>query len=234
MSTQSLVNRILLVTAIVATISCSDSAPPAPLAPTGLEPASAAGAPNDVSGAVVRTAAVISERADVLRQGGAGVYAPDGAMVVRQPEGLRLSMRMPTPEPGSYVYPPNPPGIVPGHPEVFTLWAFIFNYPALCDGPCDGNDIGANAAAKGSVYNVGGHVASGNALTIAGRVGIGDPAMAPAGITPTPLVNPSEAEIHLAITSHGRLDPTKLPGEFRVPTGSPACGCWWLAIFPAP
>lgn len=38
---------------------------------------------------------------------------------------------MPTPQPGTYVYPPNPPGIVPGHPEVFTHWPFAFN---LIDG----------------------------------------------------------------------------------------------------
>ena len=36
---------------------------------------------------------------------------------------------------------------------------------------------------------------------------------------------------HLAVTSHGRLDPATLPGEFRRPTVSGACGCWWVAIF---
>lgn len=164
-----------------------------------------------------------------MNQGGSGVYAADGATLLRQPNGLRMSMTVPTPQPGTYIY---PPGIVPGHPEVFTLWAFIFNFPELCDGPCDGNDLGDGAAAKGSVYNVGGHVASGNSLTITGRTGVGEPALAPPGIVPTPLVNPAGAEIHLALTSHGELDPTTLPGEFRTPTGSPACGCWWVAIFP--
>ena len=168
------------------------------------------------------------ETEDVLNQGGVGVYAADGASVVRQPNGLRVSMTVPTPESGSYVY---PDGTVAGHPEVFTLWAFIFNFPDLCDGPCDGNDLGADAPAKGSVYNMGGHVASGASLTIAGRVGVDEPALAPPGITPTPLVNPDGAEIHAALTSHGALDPSTLPGEFRRPTGSPLCGCWWVAIF---
>lgn len=168
------------------------------------------------------------ERADVMNQGGVGVYAEDGAMVVRQKKGLRVSMTVPTPEPGTYVY---PAGTEAGHPEVFTLWAFIFNFPELCDGPCDGNDLGADAPAKGSVYNVGGHVVSGNFLTITDRVGVGEPAVAPPPLTPTPLVNPSGAEIHLALTSHGVLDPSTLPGEFRRPTGSPACACWWVAIF---
>lgn len=235
MSILNSVNRTLVVATILGTVSCSEPTPRSPLAPGAVETAAAAGSPNADPASVTPAALGMSpERADVMNQGGAGIYAAAGALVVRQPKGLRLSMTMPTPEPGSYVYPPNPPGIVPGHPEVFTLWAFIFNYPALCDGPCDGNDIGANAAAKGSVYNVGGHVASGESLTIAGRIGIGEPAVAPAGITPTPLVNPSGAEIHLAITSHGMLDPARLPTEFHVPTGSPACGCWWVAIVPAP
>ncbi len=168
------------------------------------------------------------ERADVMNQAGDGVYMVDGAMVVRQRKGLRLGMRVPTPEPGTYVY---PAGTHPGHPEVFTLWAFIFNFPELCDGPCDGNDLGADADAKGSVYGVGGHVASGNFLNITGRVGVGEPALAPPGVTPTPLENPGGALIHLALTSHGELDPSTLPTEFRIPTGSPTCGCWWVAVF---
>lgn len=172
------------------------------------------------------------EYADVMNQGEMGVYSGNGAHIVRQPKGLQASISMPTPQPNSYVYPPNPPGIVPGHPEVFTLWIFAFNHPELCtDGVCSGDDIGAGADAKGSVYNGGGHVASGASLTIAGRVAVGQPALAPPGVEPTPLTNPAGAEIHLAITSHGALDSSKLPNEFRTPTGSAACGCWWVAIF---
>jgi hypothetical protein len=172
------------------------------------------------------------EYADVMVQGGMAVYAKNGAHIVRQPKGLRASVTMPTPEPGTYVYPPNPPGIVPGHPEVFTLWIFAFNHPELCtDGVCDGDDLGAGADAKGSVYNGGGHVVSGKKMTISGRVAVGQDALAPAGVEPTPLTNPAGAEIHLAVTSHGGLDPSKLPNEFRSATGSGACGCWWVALF---
>lgn len=169
------------------------------------------------------------ERADVMVQGGGGVYAPDGAMVVRQTNGLRISMTVPTPEAGSYTYAPGFEEV--GPPEVFTLWAFVFNFPDLCDGPCNGNDVGEEAAAKGSVYSIGGHVAAGNSLTISGRVGVGEPARAPPGRTPTPLVNPVGAEIHVALAPHGALDPATLPVEFRRPAGSPACGCWWVAFF---
>ena len=170
--------------------------------------------------------------ADVMNQNGVGVYAPNGAHIVRQPNGIRASIKMPTPEPGQYVYPPNPPGIVPGHPEVFTLWMFAFNHPELCsDGICDGNDLGEGAPAKGSVYNVAGHVASGRFMNLSGQIGIGQAALAPPGVVPTPLTNSEGAEIHLAVTTHGALDPSTLPGEFRTPTGSPACGCWWVAVF---
>lgn len=62
----------------------------------------------------------------------AEIFKVDGRRVA---QGLRMSVTMPTPEPGTYIYPPNPPGIVAGHPEVFTLWAFIFNFPELCVGP---------------------------------------------------------------------------------------------------
>ena len=172
------------------------------------------------------------EYEDVMDQGHAGVYQEDGAHLVRQTNGLRTSVSMPTPVPGEYLYPPNPPGIVAGHPEVFTLWVFAFNHPELCtDGICNGDDLGAGAAAKGSVYNAGGHVASGRFMTIAGRVAVGQPALAPPGVEPTPLTNPEGAEVHLAVTSHGALDASTLPGEFRSPTGSGACGCWWVAIF---
>lgn len=201
--------------AAVVVVAACDATPTE--APVSLEPAAAEA-----------MAPLPLETADVMNQGGMGVYAPDGARVVRQKDGLRVSVRVPTPEPGTYVY---PAGIEAGHPEVFTLWAFIFNHPELCVGPCDGDDIGAGAAAKGSVYGVAGHVASGGWIQLTGRVGIGEPAGAPPGIEPTPLVNPQGAVIHLAMTSHGALDPATLPEEFRIPTGSPACGCWWTADF---
>lgn len=169
------------------------------------------------------------ERADVLDQGGGAVYAPGGARLVRQPNGLAVSLTMPTPESGSYLY---PDGTTPGHPEVFTLWMFVFNHPENCDVPfeCGPGDM-TNPDVKFGVYNPAGHVSGGGALTLAGRVGVGHEAAAPPGITPHNLSNPGGAEVHLAVTSHGGLDPATLPNEFRIPTGSGACGCWWLALF---
>jgi hypothetical protein len=167
------------------------------------------------------------ETADVMDQGAAGVVAADGASIVRQPDGIRVSLTMPAPVAGAYLY---PDGVTSGSPEVFTMWAFVFNYPEHCSAPCGGDDTN-NPDVEFGVYNVAGHVNAGQSLTMSGRFAVGAPAGAPPGVTPHPLSNPAGAEIHVAITSHGGLDPATLPGEFRRPTGSPACGCWWVAIF---
>ena len=179
-----------------------------------------------LAGSVSATAAG-PERADVWDQGGATVYAPDGARLVRQPNGIAVSVSMPTPTPGEYLY---PVGTEPGHPEVFTLWVFVFNYPENCSGSCGPDDM-TNPAVEFGVYNPTGRVAAGSSMTLAGRAGVGEPAGAPPGIVPHDLSNPAGAEVHVAVTSHGQLDPATLPGEFRRPTGSGACGCWWVAIF---
>jgi hypothetical protein len=199
-------------------MACSDQ----PVAPTVLPEALTV-----PSGAqrILANSSGTPEQADVLNQGGAGVYAPGGAMVVRQPNGLRLSVTMPTPAPGTYVYAPGRTDV--GHPEVFTLWAFVFNYPENCTGPCDGDDLGAGTAAKGAVYNVAGHPGSGSSLTLAGHIRVGEAPFAPIFAS---LESPGTAEIHLAVAPHGALDASRLPGDFRMPTGSPACGCWWVAV----
>lgn len=172
-------------------------------------------------------AAAQPERADVWDQGGLTVLAQDGAQLVRQQNGISMSFAMPAPEPGSYLY---PVGTEMGHPEVFTLWAFVFNYPENCVGGCGGDDM-SNPAVGFGAYNPGGHVNSGAVLNLAGRVGVGDPAGGPPGSAVTDLSNPMGAEVHLAVTSHGGLDPSTLPDEFRIPTGNGGCGCWWVAIF---
>ncbi|MGI9608584.1 MAG: hypothetical protein ACR2P0_20815 [Acidimicrobiales bacterium] len=171
--------------------------------------------------------AAAPETADVMDQNGIDVFAADGASLVRQPNGARISVRIPAPVPGQYVY---PMGVTPGSPEVFTLWAFVFNHPEHCSFPCGGDDTN-NPDVEFGVYNVTGHVNAGQWLTMSGRFGVGDPAGAPPGVTPHPLSNPGGAEFHVAITSHGELDPATLPGEFSIPTGNPGCGCWWVAIF---
>jgi hypothetical protein len=167
------------------------------------------------------------ETADVLDQGEGAVYAAEGAQLVRQANGIAVSVKMPTPEPGSYLYPES---TTQGHPEVFTLWMFVFNHPEHCTDPCGPDDM-TNPDVEFGVYNPAGHVNAGGTLNLSGRVGVGDTAGAPPGITPHDLSNPAGAQVHLAVTSHGGLDPATLPNEFRIPTGSGACGCWWIARF---
>lgn len=176
----------------------------------------------------VAASAQAPESADVMHQGGVGVLAPDGAQLVRQANGVHVSVQMPTPMPGTYQY---ADGIMPGHPEVFTLWMFVFNHPEHCAGDLCGPADTTNPAVEFGVYNVAGHAVAGSRLTLSGRVGVGEPAGGPPNVDPFPLSNPAGAEVHLAVTSHGGLDPATLPGEFRRPTGSPMCDCWWVALF---
>lgn len=208
----SVVPMTLAVTAFLVTAGCSDTARTPPLAPSSH---------GSTSGASLASSSGGLEYADVSIQGGGGVYAANGATLARQPSGLHASVSMPTPEPGTYNY---PAGRTPGHPEVFTLWIFVFNYPDLCSAPCSADDLG-DTPAKGGAYNGGGHFASGEHLTIAGRIGIGE--------TPfrgSPLELPGTAEVHLAVAPHGAVDPSQLPEEFRLPTGP--MSLWWVAIFP--
>jgi hypothetical protein len=88
-----------------------------------------------------------------------------------------------------------------------------------------------NPAVAVSVYNFAGHVkGTGGYMTLSGHINVGqEPFAAPFPVYP--LSNPEGAEVHIAIAPHGQLDPSTLPEELRLPTGSPACDCWWVAIF---
>jgi hypothetical protein len=167
---------------------------------------------------------------DVRGQGSGGpVVAEEGAMLQRSDNGLSAKLTMPTPEPGTYNYPPAQtvpfpfPAAVPGHPEAYSLWVFVFNYPALCSQPCDSNDLGVTGA-RGGAFNAAGHVVGGSTLQLAGHVSTNS--------TPfggSKLLEPRTAEVHLAVAPHGALDPTLLPDQITKPIGNPSF--WWSAIF---
>jgi hypothetical protein len=169
------------------------------------------------------------QEADVVGQGPAGpVVSEEGARLTRTRSRLRAKLAMPTPEPGSYVYPgPNawhPNGTAPGFPEVYTLWVFVFNYPDLCSAPCDGNDIAVTAPAHGGAFGVDGIIAYTSNLRLAGKV--------TRDTTPfvgSPLLEPLTAEVHLAVAPHGKVDPSNLQNQLTRPVGSPPI--WWLAFF---
>lgn len=170
------------------------------------------------------------ETADVVGQGAGGpVVSPEGAKLIRVKNGITISLSMPTPEPGSYNYPPPSrfqSSVLMGHPEVFTGWAFIFNFPDLCSFPCNSDDIGADKPAKGGVYNFSGHVSGGGNLQMSGHISVGQ---TPFGAAHAALENPGGAEVHVAIAPHGTLQPQLLPDQIQTPIGSGPF--WWLAFF---
>jgi hypothetical protein len=183
----------------------------------------------------------VKQTANVVGQGPAGpLVSENGATVIRTRNGISIALTMPTPVPGSYNYPPPNPfqtvAPVPGTPEVFTGWAFIFNQPENCAVPnqCVPPPPGGPAPndftrARGGVYNFSGHaVSGGGTLNLVGHISVGDPQFG----GPFGLENPAGADIHVAVAPHGVLVPELLPDQLRTPVGSPAF--WWLALFSAP
>jgi hypothetical protein len=176
-----------------------------------------------------------SQTMDVRGQGmGGPVVAENGATIQRSESGITAHLSMPTPEPGTYMYPPAQtapiefPAAVPGHPEAYSLWMFVFNYPALCSPPmCDSNDVGPTTPARGGAFNAAGHVVGGPNLTLDGRVSLNS-----APFRGSELLEPLTAEVHLAVAPHGQVDPALLPDQIKKPIGSPPF--WWIAAFQPP
>jgi hypothetical protein len=169
----------------------------------------------------------LKETQDVIGQGPAGqVVSEAGATIIRTPNSITATLTMPTPAPGTYIYPEGnmfQPTVTMGFPEVFTGWIFIFNDPAACDGPCDGGDL-SNPAARGGVYNFAGHAVGGSTLNFAGNIELGE-----STFLGFPLDDPENADVHLAVAPHGMLQPDLLPTQITTPIGTPAH--WWLALF---
>lgn len=178
------------------------------------------------------------ESTDVFGQGISGpVVAPGGAAILRSPNSVAASLSMSTPEPGSYRYPTGPTGSgIAGHPEAFSLWAFVFFNPEACAGPvCLPGDLMNNPNVIAGAYNAGGHIEGGPNLHLQGSVNksrftFGGPNAETLGEALAMGYDLADAEIHLAVAPHGALDPTLLPGAISTPVGNPTF--WWLAIFP--
>lgn len=177
------------------------------------------------------------ETEDVFGQGPGGVtVAIDGATIHRTAKGISASVKMPTPEPGTYMYPEGPTASgEAGHPEAFSLWVFVFFNPGACDGDCDGSDLSTNPEVVAGAFNAGGHLVGGPNLTISGKVNQQSPTFGPQDFAETIPEALSEgyeiadAEVHLAVAPHGALTPELLPAQIKTPAGNPSF--WWLAIF---
>jgi hypothetical protein len=185
-------------------------------------------------GATVETANVYDQAAE-----GGGLWAEDGATLRRTPNGIQVKIQMPTPAPDTYTY-PEPDGetaAAPGHPEVFTLWAFVFNHPEKCvAGPheCGAADLGllmdeGENPSGLAVFGVAGHPVGGPNLTLSGGISTSHDPFMPIF---APLTNPDGAEVHLAVAPHGGLDPELMPEQATTPAGTPAM--WWTAVFLSP
>jgi hypothetical protein len=176
---------------------------------------------------------------------------PENASISRGDDGVHLHLDLQTPEAGSYTYPESIGEGQRQQPEIFTGWAFVFNYPELCDTPyeCGANDF--NETVKAGVYNFGGvtnslsqssggdivlNAATDGYVRLDGDIVVGQqqrPDLPPEATT-FALENPMGAEIHAAIAPHGQFDAATAADELYNPTGDPGCGCWWVAVFDAP
>lgn len=164
------------------------------------------------------------ETADMLDQmepdtGERDLYAADAATLHRTPNGISVRINMPTPEPGTYRYPGDdePTVAPPGHPEVFTLWVFVFDSDA---------DAVEGRPWTGAFHGAG-HPVGGPNLTLSGHISTDTEPFAG-----NHLENLQEAEIHLAVAPHGGLDPEIMPEQSKTPVGGPPL--WWVAFFDAP
>ena len=182
---------------------------------------------------------------------GLELLTPDNATIARSEDGVSISLKLTTPEAGSYTYPETIKKKHQAQPEAFTGWAFVFNHPELCATPhqCGPGDF--NDQVKFGIYNFAGtvnqisqtsggdlqlNVATDGYVSLSGGIDAAQPQMQgmPPDVVTFPLENPMGAEIHAAIAPHGQLDPADLPGELYSPTGDPGCGCWWVAVFNSP
>ena len=178
------------------------------------------------------------ETADVRGQGlGGPLVADDGAAILRLPNGVKAQLDMATPEPGSYTYPVGPTGSgVPGHPEVYSLWVFVFFNPEACaSDPCGPGDLINDPDVVAGAFNAGGHVVGGSNLKLSGFVNtsaftFGGPNAETIGEAFAMGYDLESADIHLAVAPHGALAPELLPASISTPVGGP--GHWWIAIFP--
>jgi hypothetical protein len=179
------------------------------------------------SGVTTQTTSVLGQM-DPTRD----AVADSSATIQRSDSGISAKLSMSTPESGTYMYPPAQtapfpfPAAVPGHPEAYSLWMFVFNYPALCSAPCDGNDLGATPA-RGGAFSTAGHVVGGPNLSLSGHVSMNTTPFAG-----SMLLEPRTAEVHLAVAPHGEVRPELLPDQISKPIGSPPF--WWVAIFTPP
>lgn len=104
--------------------------------------------------------------------------------------------------------------------QAMTLWFVVFNYPNLCDGGCGEDEVlGVNHPAMTDVLYAAGNVVGGSGKTAFGaHLSSGDTSGSinpglPEPKEPVGLENPTGAEIHLVLRSHGPKNPEYMPAQ---------------------
>lgn len=156
----------------------------------------------------------IDQTEQVFGQGFEGniVNGAEANIFRKQNNGFFVDLTMPVPEPGSYDY---PEGAEEGHPEVFTLWIFVFNNPEAEE--FDAVYLGSAHVAEDTNLNIelNGHITSET-----------EPFTGDGHLT-----DPLGAKVRLTVAPHGNLNSDKLPGQLTTPSGGP--DYWWIAEFGA-
>ena len=171
-------------------VAC-DSAPSAPAGPT-----SASGG----------TTSIQQEPSPVVRL--TDFVQVGSSTLVRTPNGINFNL--------------STTDLTAGH--AYTLWFVVFNEPGQCAVPneCAPGDV-VNDAAKPDMMYATGRIAGGTEVaTFAGRRGVGDTSgsiNAPVGLPAYGLLDPSRAEIHLAVHDHGSKLPEHMPDMIQTIDG---------------
>jgi hypothetical protein len=127
------------------------------------------------------------------------------ASLVRTKAGVSMNLRTSMLEPNSTV----------------TIWWVVFNYPQHCaTSPCGLDDL-ANPLVQPSVQAAAGHVIGGSGIAgFGGHLRRGDTsACQPELPCGQGLVNPTGAEVHLVVRSHGPAIPGMVPAQIHTFAG---------------
>ena len=113
-----------------------------------------------------------------------------------------------------------------------TAWAFVFNHPEYCEGPCNGPDLGIPMVQGAVIYLTGQRVQSNGRAIFAGSISEN---VSHADVFGR-LTNAGGAEIHVGLQTHGRILETaaERDDQTTTPEGScnPECFIVQFAAFP--
>ena len=86
--------------------------------------------------------------------------------------------------------------------SIYTAWAFIFNNPEYCDGPCNAPDLADPMVEGAVIYLTGQRVQSNGRAILAGAISASSNHRQIGGSSMMGLVAPLTAEIHVGLQNH--------------------------------